>query len=170
MLRELCGRNGMLRVVVDTNKVIASLLRDGKVRKLLFHPGLEVLLPKYVLEEIGEHREYLEEKVSPKAVDFILSKISKKARIIGAKELSREALIKARRIAEGFDIDDYPFIALSIEYNAIIWTNDKELIKHALINNEYLAIDTPALERLLKGEELIKVLQAMKEKYLTAHR
>lgn len=155
----------MLRIVADTNKVIASLLRDGKVRRLLFHPGLEVLLPKYVLEEIGKHRKYLKRKVSSKAIDFILSKISKKARIIGAKELSREALVKARKLAEGFDIDDYPFIAVAIEYNAIIWTNDKEIIKHALISNEYLAIDTSLLERLLKGEELATVLQALKEKY-----
>ncbi len=157
----------MLRVVVDTNKVIASLLRDGKVRRLLFYPGLELLLPKYVLEEIDEHRDYLKEKVSPKAIDFILSKISKRARIIGARELSRESLHKARRLAEGFDIDDYPFIAVALEYNAIVWTNDKEFIKYALISNEYLAIDTQALERLLKGEELAKVLKALKEKYLT---
>jgi len=159
----------MLRVVVDTNKVIASLLRDGKVRRLLFHPGLEVLLPKYVLEEVNEHRRYLEEKVSPKAIDFVLSKISKKTRIIGVRELSRETLRKARRLARDFDIDDYPFIAVAIEYNAIIWTNDKELIKHALASNEYLAIDTSSVERLLKGEEIAKVLQTMKEKYVIHH-
>jgi len=157
----------MLRVVVDTNKVIASLLRDGKVRRLLFHLGLEILLPKYVLEEINKHREYLERKVPPKAIDFIISKISKKAKIIGARELDRKVLNKARRLVEAFDIDDHPFIAVAIECNAIIWTNDKELIKHVLISGEYLATDTQALERLLKGEELTKVLQALKEKYLT---
>ena len=57
----------MLKVVVNTNKVIASLLRNGKARRLLFHLALEVLLPKYVLEEINEHRKYLEEKVPPKS-------------------------------------------------------------------------------------------------------
>lgn len=169
MLRELYGRSGMLRVVVDTNKIIASLLREGKVRRLLFHPGLEILLPKYVLEKINEHRKHLEKKVSPKAIDFILSKISKKVKIIGARELSRETLHKARRLAGDFDIDDYPFIAVAIEYNEIIWTNDKELIKYALISNEYLAVDTPALEELLKGKELAKILQAMKEKYIMHH-
>ncbi len=157
----------MLRVVADTNKVIASLLRDGKVRRLLFHPALEIVLPGYVLEEINEHREHLERKVSPKAIDLVISKISKKARIIEARELDRNTLSKARRLAESFDIDDYPFIAVAIEYNAVIWTNDKEFIKHALISSEYIAIDTPALERLLKGEELAKILQTLKEKYLT---
>jgi predicted nucleic acid-binding protein len=159
----------MLRVVVDTNKVIASLLRDGRVRRLLFHPGLEVLLPKYVLEEISGHREHLERKVSREAVDFIITKISGKARIVGAKEVSREVLAKARSLAEEFDVDDYPFIAVALEYNAFIWTNDKNLIRHALTSNEYLAIDTPALERLLKGEEPAKVLEAMKEKYLATN-
>jgi len=155
----------MLRVVVDTNKVIASLLRDGKVRRLLFYPGLELLLPRYVLEEIDEHRRYLEEKISPQAIDFILFKIAKKSRIIGVRELSQENLREARRLAEAFDIDDYPFIAIAIEYDAIIWTNDKELIKHSLISNKYIAVDTPTLERLLKGEDMAKTLQRIKEKY-----
>ena len=39
----------MLKVVVNTNKVIASLLRNGKARRPPFHPALEVLLPKYVI-------------------------------------------------------------------------------------------------------------------------
>ena len=124
-------------------------------------------MPKYVLKEINEHRKYLEEKVSPKAIDFILSKISRRVRIIGASEINRETLHKARRLAGDFDIDDYPFIAVAIEYNAIIWTNDKELIKYALISNEYLAVDTSALEELLKGKELAKILRAMREKYVT---
>ena len=50
MLRELYGRSGMLRVVVDTSKIIASLLREGKVRRLLFHPGLEVIVAEICLE------------------------------------------------------------------------------------------------------------------------
>ena len=159
----------MLKAVVDTNKIITSLLRNGRVRRLLFHPGLEILLPKYVLEEINRYRRHLEKKVSSKAIDLLLSKIPKKSRIIGSEELSKETLHKARRLAEAFDIDDYPFIAVAIEHNAIIWTNDKELIKYALMSNEYLAIDTPALERLLKGEELVKVLQTLREKYITHH-
>ena len=36
----------MLKVVVDTNKVIAALLREGRVRRVLLHPGLELLLPE----------------------------------------------------------------------------------------------------------------------------
>ena len=106
------------------------------------------------------------ERFPQKAIDLFLSKISKRSRIIEPRELSREILRKARRLAESFDINDYPFIAVAIQYNAIIWTNDKELIKHALISNEYLAIDTPALEKLLKGEELAKILQTIKEKYI----
>jgi len=32
-----------------------------------------------------------------------------------------------------------------------------------------IAIDTSALERLLKGEEIVKVLQTIKEKYVIHH-
>ena len=61
----------MLKVVVDTNKVIAALLREGRVRRVLLHPGLEVLLPKYVLEEIKEHREEIVRKVPEEALDLL---------------------------------------------------------------------------------------------------
>ena len=102
-------------------------------------------------------------------MDFIIIKLSGKAKIVRVREVSRGVLAKARSLAEEFDVDDYPFIAVALEYNASIWTNDKNLIRHALTSNEYLAIDTQALERLLEGEEPAKVLEAMKEKYLAAN-
>ncbi len=156
----------MLKVVVDTNKLIASLLREGKVRRILFYPSIKILLPEYTLQELKRHKKFLEDRVSPKSLDFVISRISKKARIIQLSELSGEILDKARSPAKEFDIDDYPFIAVAIEYDAIIWTNDKKLIEHALSRGEYLAIDTSSLERLLRGEELSNVMQSMKDKYL----
>ncbi len=39
---------------------------------------------------------------------------------------NRRAIDEAKQIAINFDLDDYPFIALALELNAIIWTNNKE--------------------------------------------
>ncbi len=157
----------MLRVVVDTNKVIASLLRNGKVRKLLFHPSLEILLPKYVLEEISNHIDYIRRKVPTEAIDLFLTKVPKRSIVIEPYKINKEILDKARTIAKAFDPDDYPFIAIAIEYNAIIWTNDKSLIKHGLVSNEYIAIDTISLEKLLKGENISQILERLKNRYLS---
>ena len=38
----------------------------------------------------------------------------------------------------------------------IIWTNDRELIKYGLITGKYLALDTQALEGILKGKDISK--------------
>jgi len=50
----------------------------------------------------------------------------------------------AKKIANEFDLDDFPFIALALKLNAPIWTNDK--IIHGLKSEEYLAVDTKAVE------------------------
>lgn len=49
-----------------------------------------------------------------------------------------------------FDPDDYPFIALALELDVAIWTNDKAIIKCSLTTNQFLAVDTQSLEYLLK--------------------
>ena len=157
----------MLKVVVDTNKIIAALLREGRVRRVLLHPGLEVLLPKYVLEEIKEHREEIAQKVPEEALDLLLAKLSRKVRVVSVKEVSARAFQQALKIAKGFDPDDYPFIAVSLGFDAPIWTNDKNLIEHGLESKEYTAIDTWAVEKLLEGKNLVKILQELRRKYST---
>ena len=157
----------MLKVVVDTNKVIAALLREGRVRRVLLHPGLEVLLPKYVLEEIREHREEIVQKVPKEALDLLLAKLSRKARVVSVKEVSVRILQQALKIAKGFDLDDYPFIAVSLGFDAPIWTNDKDLIRRGLKSREYTAMDTWAIEKLLEGKNLVKIMQELRRKYST---
>lgn len=63
--------------------------------------------------------------------------------------------------------NDYPFIAVAMSHNAIIWTNDKELIRHGLVSGEYIAVDTWAIEKLIGGEKLANLLEKLKEKHLT---
>ncbi len=89
-----------MKLVVDTNKIIACLLKDGKVRWLFFSEFLDVHTPYYTMEE--------------------------------------------------FDIDDWPFIALALKLNIPIWTNDKSMIIYGSKSGKYLALDTQAVEDLLK--------------------
>ena len=100
------------------------------------------------------------------ALDLLLAKLAHRARIVSVEEVGNEVIEKARRLAKSFDIDDYPFIAVALRYNAIIWTNDKELIRHGLISGEYIAIDTQLIEKLLVGENLLNPVQELRRKYL----
>ena len=45
-----------MRLVLDTNILIAALIKDSLTREILLFPGFEFLLPEYALEEIAKHR------------------------------------------------------------------------------------------------------------------
>ena len=99
------------------------------------------------------------------ALDLLLAKLARRARIVGVEDVDAETIKRARRLAESFDLDDYPFIAVAMEHDAIIWANDKELIRHGLMSGEYIAVDTHAIEKLLGGENLANLLRELKKKY-----
>lgn len=63
-----------MKLIVDTNKIVACLLKDGKVRRLLFLPFLDLYTVKYAFEEIEVHKNRFLGKVSRLAFDLILSK------------------------------------------------------------------------------------------------
>jgi hypothetical protein len=45
-----------MRLVLDTNILIAALIKDSITRRILLLPGLEFLLPAFALDEIATHR------------------------------------------------------------------------------------------------------------------
>ena len=71
-----------------------------------------------------------------------------------------------KKVADDFDPDDFPFIALALKLNAPIWTNDKKLIVHGLKSGAYLAMDTHAVEKLIQGKSLEEIRQELNERYL----
>lgn len=71
-----------IKLIVDTNKIIACLLRDGKVRRILFLPFLELYTVQYAFDEIEKHKGELFTKVSKSAFDLILFKAKLKLRSI----------------------------------------------------------------------------------------
>ena len=45
-----------MRLVLDTNILIAALIKDSLTRQIIFLPDFEFLLPEYALEELNHHR------------------------------------------------------------------------------------------------------------------
>ncbi|MEB2835911.1 MAG: PIN domain-containing protein [Desulfurococcales archaeon] len=72
---------------------------------------------------------------------------------------------EARRIAASFDPDDWPFIALALEYGAPIWTNDRDLIRGSLRTGGYRALDTRGLEMLLNGVSWEEIRGYLRRRY-----
>ena len=152
-----------MELIVDTNKIIACLLRDGKVRMILFLPFLELYAVQYAFEEIEKHKETLLTKVPKSAFDLILFKVKLKLKSVGLSDEDENYVQTAKEIAKNFDYNDFPFIALALKLSVPIWTNDKDMIKYSLISNKFLALDTEALEMLILGKNL-KKQRTFKEK------
>ncbi len=156
-----------MKVVVDTNKLLATILKSGKIRHLLIFSPIDFYTLSYAIDEIKEHRDKICRRVKLDSVsfDYILNNV-----VVPELKLpeptNQQIISEARNIAINFDLKDYPFIALALELDAIIWTNDKDMIKYGLETNKYLAIDTSALELLLRGESIDEIKKQLIRRYL----
>ncbi|ADC64864.1 Nucleotide-binding protein, PIN domain protein [Ferroglobus placidus DSM 10642] len=157
-----------MKLIVDTNKIVACLLKDGKIRRILFLPFLELYTVQYAFEEIEKHKDVLLTKVSKSAFDLILFKAKLKVKSVGFSSKDEKYIQTAKKMANEFDPDDFPFIALALKLNAPIWTNDKKLIVHGLKSGTYLAVDTDAVEKLIRGKSLEEVRQELSKRYLSS--
>ncbi len=157
-------RSGKMRLVIDTNKIIACLLKDGKVRRLIFLPILELYSPRYALDELESKKEKLYKKSPKDLVNFVLKEAKTIIKFDIAKD--EDILNTAKEIAKQFDYKDYPFIALALKLNVPVWTNDKAMIIYGLKTGKYLALDTQAVEHLIKGKSLEKIRDDLKRRYL----
>lgn len=155
----------MVRVIVDTN-VIFRAFSKGKTRELLLNPNLGLTAPSYVIYEILDKCEKIISSFDLSLEKFhrILKGISMIVEFV-PEFYYADRLEEAYEIAKNFDPKDTPFIALALKLNAPIWTNDKEIIKHGLMSGRYLALDTQAVEDLLKGKSLEEVKEDLKRRY-----
>ena len=138
-------REDEMEVVVDTNIVVAAILSAGMTRKLVFHPGLKLHTPDYLIEELAEHHEEFEEKAALKtgSFDTVLSLIMANVAQSRQEEYSLFE-DEAKRISP--DPDDFPFLALALSLKCPIWSNDRRLKKQKQVQ----VYDTIELVKMLQ--------------------
>lgn len=153
------------RFVVDTNKILAAILRPGRVRRLLFNLPAILITPPEAWTEAEEHAEELAaRKGIPRKELHILPEEIRREVIVEAKP-AEPYIGTAREIAEKFDPDDWPFIALALQYAAPVWTNDGRIIENALRTGKYRAVDTRGMEMLLEEKEWREVEEHLRKRY-----
>ena len=113
-----------MKLVVDTNRIIASLIKNSLSRRIINHPFLEFITPDYTLQELSDYETMIRKKAKLTHEEFglLLSFIFEKITII-PKEEYEDFLDAAKTLID--DIDDVPFIALSLAIKVDgIWTDD----------------------------------------------
>jgi predicted nucleic acid-binding protein len=117
-----------VRLVLDTNILLAGLLRDGATRRLLLEPSLDLLVPEHALEEVERHLPDLARRMglpveqARLALGLLLERVD-----VVPKTAYDASIGEAEGLLRGSDLDDAPFLALALALGAPLWTHDKAL-------------------------------------------
>jgi len=116
-----------MRLVVDTNRIIAALVKDSASRKILLSDKIDFLTIEITKQEIEEHRQELLDKTRlideqlNLALSFLFSRVFVVSDIVVESKMD-----EAKKIMDSLDPDDTPFIALALAVeNDGIWSDDK---------------------------------------------
>lgn len=125
-----------MKLVVDANVVFSFFKKDSTARELILDPelkySLELFAPKFMLEEVGKHKNEICSKfgISSKNFEVMFSSLPLFIRLV-KKDLFRDFLSKAEKTLSQH-IKDVPYAALSFSfrergYEIGIWSNEKRL-------------------------------------------
>lgn len=113
-----------MKIAVDTNRIIAALVKDSTTRKILFDRNFEFTTPDCTITEIQEHKEELKAKtnLSDEEFDILLALIFENIEII-PKSYYGVYLDECKNDIS--DIGDIPVLAAAIATKAeAIWAHD----------------------------------------------
>lgn len=126
----------MMRLVIDTNRIMAGLLKDSTSRKIILHDSFSFYAPDYIETELNKHRSYLVKKAKIPDNDFdllmqiLLDTIERVPFEVFACEYDR-----AMSIMEPVDENDAPFLAVGLALGIEgIWTEDRHFLRQDLLD------------------------------------
>lgn len=119
-----------MKIIVDTNRIIAALIKDSISRKILFNKNFEFISPDITITEITKYEEEILEKakINKEELGILLPLIFENIEII-PKEKYENFLERAENLIKE-DIEDAPFIALCLALKAEgIWSDDPHFLE-----------------------------------------
>ncbi len=117
-------------VVIDTNILFKSLRsRNEKLRDELFESGNRFVSAKYLIVELFEHKHRIVANTGcPEAEILVyLHEILKRIEFVDEETIHTRSYVEAFRLCRDVDEEDVPFVALALELDAELWTDDKRL-------------------------------------------
>lgn len=119
-----------MKIVVDTNRVVAALIKDSLSRFILTHGEAEFITIWFGREELKKHKKEILEKanVSEEVLELILDKLFQKIVLLDDRVVAKY-LPEAEGIIGKTDKADAPFIAAALATGADIWSEDKHFLK-----------------------------------------
>lgn len=113
-----------MRVVIDSNRIIAALIKDSTTRKILFDDYFDFIAPEFVKSEIEKYRDEIISKshLTKDKFDILLSFVFEHIKIV--PKIEYKILVKELE-KEIFDFKDISYLAVSVAKSAEgIWSHD----------------------------------------------
>ena len=121
-----------MKVVVDTNIFFsATITQHGKLRQALFTNDVEFVAPHFAIIELFKYKDKIVKCAKQEEAEVLtwLYDVLLQVQYVNEKTLSVEARQQAYDLCKNVDIKDLPFVALTIELDALLWTGDNKLKK-----------------------------------------
>ncbi len=122
-----------MKIVVDSNIVFSAILNtQSRIGQLLITGSkyFEFYSVALLKEEILHHKEKILKITGYNENQFDCAYHSIISHIIFLDDviIKDESVDKAFQLVKNIDMDDWPFVALNIELNSLLWSGDKKLI------------------------------------------
>jgi len=124
-----------MKLVIDTNRIMAGLLRDSTSRKIILHDSFSFYAPDYIETELSKHRPYLMKKAKIPGPDFdlLMHTLLEHVILVPFEDFEYE-YEHAMRIMETIDENDAPFLAVGLALDiGSIWTEDRHFQRQDLL-------------------------------------
>ena len=118
-----------MKIVVDTNRIIAALVKDSTTRSILFNKNFEFITSDYTIIEIKKHKDELKAKTNLNKEEFgiLLALVFEHIMIIPESEY-KDFMDEYKNDIS--DPDDVPILAVAIAVKADgIWAHDPHFKK-----------------------------------------
>jgi predicted nucleic acid-binding protein len=119
-----------MKVVVDTNIFFsATITQHGLLRQALFTNDVEFVAPHFSIVELFKYKDKIVKLARQDEAEVLawLYDILLQVQYVNEKTLSIESRQAAYDLCKDVDIKDFPFVALTIELDALLWTGDNKL-------------------------------------------
>ncbi|MBI2675462.1 MAG: PIN domain-containing protein [Candidatus Aenigmarchaeota archaeon] len=118
-----------MRILADTNRIIAALVKAGTTRNILFDENFEFVTPDYTITEIRQHEDELlkKTKLTKEEFELLLALIFEHVTIIPLSEYE-DFIDQCKNDIS--DPDDIPHLAACLASNAYgIWAHDQHFLE-----------------------------------------
>ncbi len=113
-----------MKILIDTNRIIAALIRQNTTRDILLDENFEFVTPEYTITEIEEHKEELKKrtKLTGEELDILIDLFFEFIKII-PKSQYEDIIEECKTLIS--DPDDAPLLAACLAGSIeCIWSHD----------------------------------------------